>query len=182
MAFKYRCLLSISPTIFLLDQLSKCWVIAHIPFGQAITIIPGYFDVVHVHNTGAAFGVFAGAHAAWREPFFYLISVIATGVIFSVLRTLSSRERLLPITLSLIFGGILGNLLDRIRLGYVTDFLSAHWRDVVVTWDVGGWRWNIPLEWPAFNVADSAITVSMILLAWYFLRGAPSDTASGARN
>lgn len=162
MAFKHRCLLFISPLIFLLDQLTKWWVIRAIPYGSGIPVIPGYFDLVHVRNTGAAFGMFAGANAAWREPFFYAVSVIATVVIFSVVRSLGPRERLLPITLALVFGGVLGNVLDRIRFGYVTDFLSVHWRDVVV--------WNIPLEWPSFNVADSAITVSMVLLAWYFIR------------
>lgn len=162
MLFKHRCLLIISPLIFLLDQLTKWWVIHTIPYGSGIPVIPGYFDLVHVRNTGAAFGMFAGANAAWREPFFYIVSVIATVVIFSVVRSLGPRERLLPITLSLVFGGVLGNVLDRIRFGYVTDFLSFHWRDVVV--------WNIPLEWPSFNVADSAITVSMVLLAWYFIR------------
>lgn len=169
MVYKYRCFAIITPVIFLLDQLTKWWIVRTIPYGQGFPVIPGYCDLVHVHNTGAAFGMLAGAHATWREPFFYAVSLIATGVIVAVARSLGPRDRLVAVILALVLGGVLGNLLDRIRFGWVIDFVSVHWRDVVVRWHLGRWQWQLPLEWPAFNVADSAITVSMVLLAWHFL-------------
>ncbi len=168
--FKYRCLLLISPIILVLDQLTKWWVLENIVYGHGIAVIPGFFDLVHVRNTGAAFGLFANANSVWREPFFYLISAVALAVIYSVVRSLQSNERLLAVVLSLVLGGVLGNLVDRIRFGYVIDFLSVHWRHQVVEWGLWGHHWSLPLEWPAFNIADSAITVSMILLAAYFIR------------
>jgi signal peptidase II len=165
MSFKLRCMIIISPLIFIADQVTKWLVIQHIPYRTGFPVINGYFDLIHVKNTGAAFGLFAGADAVWREPFFYVVSVVAVGAIIYFYRQLASQERLMPVVLSLILGGVAGNLLDRIRLGAVTDFLSVHWRDVVVDWHVLGLHINFPLDWPAFNVADSAITVSMVLLA-----------------
>ena len=171
MTFKLRCVFIIAPLILLLDQWSKWSVRAEIPFGGVIPIWPGYFDLVHVQNTGAAFGMLAGAAAAWREPFFYLVSAVALTAIVVMLGRLRATERLTIFILSLLFGGVIGNLIDRVLFGSVTDFVSVHWRDAVWSGTLFGWHWQLPLDWPAFNVADSAITVSMVLLAWQLLRG-----------
>src|SRR3990167_10056096 len=126
MPFKYRCLLIISPLVFVLDQLTKWMVREHIPLHGSIAVIPGYFDLVHVMNTGAAFGMFAGQHAGWRTPFFLGLSIVALVGIGYLLRAVPPRERLFPMVLSLVVGGILGNGLDRIRPSAVVDFLSVH--------------------------------------------------------
>lgn len=171
MVFKYRVLLIVSPVLVLLDQLTK-WLVVHaIPFGERVPVVPGYFDLVHFRNTGAAFGLFADGHANWREPFFIAISLVASVVVLVVVRRLQAHERLMAVVMALIFGGIWGNFLDRLRVGAVTDFLSVHWRDVVVRIPLGAWQVTFPLDWPAFNVADSAITVSMVLLAWQAVKG-----------
>lgn len=170
MSFKYRCLLFISPIILLLDQWTKHLVHAHIAPHATIPIIPGYVDLVHVMNTGAAFGMLAGAHAGWRTPFFLSISVGALAGIGYLLRTVPPTARLLPVVFAMVVGGIFGNLIDRLRSGAVTDFLSVHWRDVAIDTTLFGWHLRLPLDWPAFNVADSAITVSMVVLAYQLIR------------
>ncbi|MBI2346741.1 MAG: signal peptidase II [Deltaproteobacteria bacterium] len=170
MPYKYYCLLYISPMVFLLDQVTKWIVREQIPRGNAVAIIPGYVDLVHVMNTGAAFGFMAGPYAGWRTPFFLGIAAIALIGLLWIMRRCPAQERLLPLIFSLVIGGILGNGLDRLRLGAVVDFISCHWRDATVDLTAGGWRLAFPLEWPAFNVADSAITVSMVLLSWQLLR------------
>lgn len=156
MSFKYKSLLIIAPLIFLFDQLTKHLVSMEIALGQGIPVIPGFFDIVHYTNAGAAFGFLAGAHDSWRTPFFYIISVVALAGIVFYIKKLPDNERLAPFALSLVVGAIFGNGLDRLRFGAVTDFLSVHVGDKVL--------WGAHLEWPAFNVADSAITIAMVLL------------------
>lgn len=170
MPFKYRCLAIIAPVIFILDQVTKQLVAKKIAYGHGIQIIPGFFDLVHFRNTGAAFGMFSGAAAHWREPFFFAIALIAVVVIVVMIVRLSSSDRGMSIVLPLLLGGVFGNLYDRAMLGYVIDFLSFHWRDVVWDFYIAGWHLQLPLEWPAFNVADSAITISMIFFAAHILR------------
>ena len=150
MKYKYLIVAVISPLIFVLDQLTKWWVSATVQLGGGIAVIPGYFDIVHTQNEGAAFGMLAGATAGFRVPFFYIVAAIAVVVILVMLWRMRDDERLLPLSFALVLGGIVGNILDRVRFGAVVDFLSVHWRDVA--------------HWPAFNVADSAITVAMALL------------------
>lgn len=163
MKFKYKVLFIITPLIFLLDQLTKSLVINYIPFHGSIPVIPGYFDLVFIRNAGAAFGMFAQMDDGVRQFFFHIVAVVAVVVLAFFFARLSKEERLLPIAISLVFGGIAGNILDRIRFGAVTDFLSAHVRDVAIDWSVFGMRLHLPLNWPAFNVADSAITIAMFL-------------------
>lgn len=139
--------------VILLDAWTKWLVSTHIDMHESITLIPNLFELVHVRNTGAAFGI--GANAETRlVPF--LLNAGAIGVFIVVvvyaLRT-AVTDRLLQTALHLILGGAIGNLIDRFRLGYVVDFL-----DVYV--NVGGQ----PHHWPAFNVADSAICIGIALL------------------
>jgi signal peptidase II len=114
--------------------------------GPSIPIIPGFFQLTLVHNTGAAFGV----GNRWSTTFFVLTSLAALGVIIYLFVRLKPSERFSKRGLILIMSGAIGILVDRIRFGYVVDFLDAY---------VG------KLHWPAFNVADAAITVGAVLYA-----------------
>ncbi|PIU55359.1 MAG: signal peptidase II [Deltaproteobacteria bacterium CG07_land_8_20_14_0_80_38_7] len=163
MSFKYKALI-ITPIVFILDQLTKLLVIKEIPLYNKIQIIPGYFDLVHYQNPGAAFGMFTNMPDWLRQPFFYSIAVVVSIMLLYFLFKLSAKSRLLPVAIALIFGGMAGNIMDRIRLGVVTDFLSFHIKDQILQFSVFGKFFSIQLDWPAFNVADSAITIAMFLL------------------
>ena len=141
------------------DQWSKVWIRSY-PEGQQIFKF-GLFSIVHVHNTGAAFGLFQGYSFALT-----IIALIGIVIILILAFAFSSRLPFLSgwlgkLSLGLILGGTMGNLIDRLRLGYVTDFI-----------DVG--------FWPAFNVADSAVTVGVIIFAYALLRSLQSKTGSSA--
>lgn len=135
--------------VVVLDQLTKEVIVRSLRLGQAIPVIPGFFDIVFVFNPGAAFGFLAGASAALRNPFFILISLAAVVLIFVYRSRYLREKRLASLALALILGGALGNLIDRLRYGMVVDFLDVHYHD---------------LHWPAFNVADSAISVGVGLM------------------
>ena len=139
--------------VIALDAWSKWLVSTHVDLHDAITLIPNLFQLVHVRNTGAAFGIGANAESHIVP---LMLNIGAIGVFFVVVayafRT-AVTDRLLQIGLHLILGGAIGNLIDRFRLGYVVDFL-----DVYVNW--GGQAHH----WPAFNVADSAICIGIALL------------------
>jgi signal peptidase II len=132
-----------------LDQLSKWVVVDRLSAYADVIPLTGFFNLVHVHNTGAAFSLFAD-QPGWQRFFFLGIAVIATAVILYLLRKTAGRRRF-SIALALILGGALGNVIDRIVYGYVIDFLDFY---------LGTWHW------PAFNVADSAITLGAALLIW----------------
>jgi len=170
MKFKNKVLLTIVPSVFVLDQLTKLAILKLVELGDRIPVIPGFFDIVHFRNTGAAFGMFSDAHHSFRVPFFYAVAVVAIVAIAFFYRSLPEREKLMPVAFSLVLAGIAGNVLDRIFLGSVVDFLSFHLGDAALDFTLFGARKHIPLEWPAFNVADSAITVAMGLLIWSIVR------------
>jgi signal peptidase II len=110
----------------------------------------------YTQNRGAAWGVLAGAGEKFRVPFFYLVSIVAVIFIFSYYRKLSNGQRYLQIALALVLGGAVGNALDRVLRGYVIDFIDWHWFDP---------NWMRPgLHWPTFNVADSGITLGLVML------------------
>lgn len=141
--------LAITIAIIILDVWTKALVLARIDLHEAIPVIPNFFQLVHVRNTGAAFGL--GANAASKlVPILLNVGAIAVFcvVVVYALRT-AVTDRLLQTGLHLILGGAVGNLLDRFRFGYVVDFLDVY---------VGQWHW------PAFNVADSAICIGIALL------------------
>lgn len=146
---KLKIVALISPIIFALDHLTKWIIVKNIPVGNTkIVVWDNFFDIVHYRNTGAAFSLFADMNPAIREPFFYTLSLVAMVVLFYFLKQLTTK--ILSIPLAMIFGGALGNITDRIFRGSVVDFLSFHWYDKAA--------------WPAFNVADSAITVGVVWL------------------
>jgi len=132
--------------LVVLDQLSKYWVSANFDYGSA-RAVTGFFNLVLTHNKGAAFSFLASA-AGWQRGFFIVIALIAI-VVISVLLARRVGDKLFCLALALILGGAIGNVLDRIVLGHVVDFLDFHF---------AGWHW------PAFNLADSAITVGAVLL------------------
>jgi signal peptidase II len=140
--------LALSAVVVVLDQLSKQWVSKSLVFGEMIPVMPS-FNLVLAHNAGAAFSFLAGA-GGWQRGFFIVIAAVAAVVIVHLLRK-HHGERLFSLALALILGGAIGNLIDRILLGHVVDFLDFY---------VQGYHW------PAFNVADMAITGGAGLLIW----------------
>jgi signal peptidase II len=153
--------LLISLTILVLDAWTKWLVSAHIALHESIPLVPDLVQLVHVRNSGAAFGI--GANSESRLVPLLLnagaIGVFCIVVIYAIRTAVS--DRLLQVGLHLILGGAIGNLLDRFRLGYVVDFLDVFVRDH---------------HWPAFNVADSAICIGIALL-FLDMRKKPAESA-----
>jgi signal peptidase II len=147
---KYLILLAMIGTLVSLDQLTKFLVVSRFQLGESITVLKGFFHLTLVHNTGAAFGILANLPKPYREPFFFLVPGITLVVILAVFARLKERQSMSVYALSLIVGGAIGNLVDRIRLGYVIDFLDFHFQQQA--------------HFPAFNLADSAITIGVGLL------------------
>jgi len=145
---RYALFAAISTTGIIIDQITKVYIDRSMQLFDSITIIENFFHITYVRNKGAAFSFLS--NASWRLPFFITVSIIAALVILIAFRKLRDDQRLAQISLAMIFSGAVGNLIDRIRLGEVIDFLDAHW-----------YRHH----WPAFNVADSLICVGVFLLA-----------------
>lgn len=144
---------AISGLVFILDRVSKHWVETHLSVWDTVVVIPGVFNLVHTQNRGAAFGLLNDADGAWRTVVLAGIAVLITALVGIQLYRLPTpswpgRNATL-IGLALVLGGAAGNLFDRIRNGSVTDFLQFF---------IG------PLEWPSFNVADTAISTGAGLL------------------
>ena len=131
-----------------LDQASKLWIVQHFALYESREVLPGFFNLTYLTNNGAAFSILAGQPALWRQTFFIGAASVALVLILIVRRGYASQSGWYNLALALIAGGAIGNLIDRIRLGHVIDFLDFH---------VGA------SHWPAFNVADSAITVGVVL-------------------
>jgi len=139
----------IALAIILLDQATKQFIVRALRLGQGIPIIPGFFDIVFVLNPGAAFSFLATLPDSVRNPFFITISVTAV-ILILVYRTRHLQQHeLASLSLALVLGGAIGNLIDRLRYGMVVDFLLVHVYEY---------------HWPAFNVADSAISVGVTLM------------------
>lgn len=147
--------LLIAGAVIAADQWTKWIVEAAIPFGTSIYVLP-VMDLVHVRNSGAAFSFLASA-SGWQREFFIAVGVLASGWMLWMIARAQTEQTVFCIALTLILGGALGNVIDRVRLGAVVDFLHFHWG---------------PYYWPAFNLADTAITCGAILLiADAFLQG-----------
>jgi signal peptidase II len=155
--------LALAAAIVALDRITKAAVEARFEYGERLQVVEGFFDLVLVYNTGAAFSFLADA-GGWQRAFFIAVAVAASALIVFLLRR-HAGERWFALGLALILGGALGNLYDRVVLGHVVDFLLFHWR---------GWHY------PAFNVADSAITVGAVILVVDGLRGGRRQEASNA--
>jgi signal peptidase II len=136
--------------IIVLDQWTKLLVLANFEYGESVSVIQEFFSLTYVRNTGAAFGFLATANPAFRVPFFLAIPIIAMVVLGFLYRDLPRESRWRSLALGLVTGGAVGNLIDRVRLGYVVDFLDFHYKNVYY--------------FPAFNIADSAICVGVAIL------------------
>ena len=133
--------------VFVIDQVTKHWIVANLEPYQAIQYT-SFFNLTHVYNYGAAFSFLSDA-GGWQRWFFSILSSVVSAVIAVWIFRLPKAKWIESLALALILGGALGNLYDRVALGYVVDFLDFHW---------SGWHF------PAFNVADSAITIGAVLL------------------
>ncbi len=140
--------LGLSGLIIVLDQLTKFWVVSALRLGQSMELA-SFFNLVFVYNPGAAFSFLSDA-GGWQRWFFVGLA-LAVSVWLTLLIRQHASERLLPLAVAMILGGALGNVIDRIRYGAVVDFLDFH---------AAGWHF------PAFNVADSAISMGVTLLIW----------------
>ncbi len=144
-----RRLIIISTLTVLLDQATKYFVMKGMTVGQSIPIIDGFLSLTYVMNPGAAFGFLSSSAANFRVPFFLGVSVVAIGVVLFFYLKGARENVLLQIGLSLVLGGAAGNLIDRIRFQEVVDFIDVYIQR---------------LHWPAFNVADSAISIGVSVL------------------
>jgi signal peptidase II len=133
-----------------LDQATKGLAASHLMPGESISVLGDFIRLTLVHNTGAAFGLFPGS----RVPFI-VVSVVAIGVVLYLFFRETYRSVANRVLLGCILGGAIGNLIDRVRLGYVVDFI-----------DIGFGT----ARWPVFNAADSAVTIGVLLLAWNLAR------------
>jgi signal peptidase II len=140
----------IAALVILIDRLTKMWIVAHLRLGQTINVITGVFRISHVMNTGAAFSLFAEQtnprHLRWGLEAFSIMAIVAVLVL---LFTAGRRFTLTTLAFALILGGAIGNLYDRFRYEFVTDFLEVK---------------IVHYHWPDFNFADSCITIAACLL------------------
>ena len=139
----------IAAAIVVFDQATKAIVKARLPLHESVTVIPGFFDLTHVRNTGAAFGMLNDLEFAYKPALMVVVALVALGAVASYALTLPATQRIARYGLALILGGAIGNLIDRASMGYVVDFVDVYWRGV---------------HFWAFNVADSAITVGVALM------------------
>ncbi len=137
--------------VVILDQMTKAAITTRFFLHESRIVIDGFFNLVYVMNPGAAFGFLAGASELFRYIFFIGITIIVISLIIYYIAKSKSQNLLIVVSLTLIFAGAVGNLIDRIRFGAVVDFLDFYIR----TW-----------HWPAFNVADSSISLGAILMIW----------------
>ena len=157
---KWKLVIAWLISIIVLDQLSKMIVDRTMALHGSIPIIDGFFNLTYVRNTGAAFGMFSRSHQAFRLPFLILVSVVAIGFILTMLRRLRNQETGMITALAFILGGALGNLIDRLLHGEVIDFLDVYWSSY---------------HWPAFNLADSFITIGVTITLYFLLNAKGED-------
>jgi signal peptidase II len=136
--------------IYMVDQMTKAWAARALRHGDDRTIVRGFFDLIYTQNPGIAFGQLQGGGSIGRWFFVGLAVIAAIGVLYYFMKTPRNDDRVLG-ACALLMAGILGNLTDRVRLGYVIDFISLH---------AGSYHW------PTFNVADASITIGALLLAY----------------
>lgn len=139
----------VASAVLILDQVTKVYIRDTLGLYESIPIFDSFFHITHARNTGGAFSLFADVTASVRVPFFLGVAVVAVVALFYFLRQVSEQDRLLQFALAGILGGAVGNFIDRLLLGSVTDFLDLHY---------GAWTW------PTFNVADSFISIGMVVL------------------
>ena len=145
-------------TVLILDQLTKWQVTRTLRLHESISIISDLFSITYIRNSGAAFGILAGSHSGFRLVFFGITTAVALALLGTIYVRLSPADWLGQVSVAAIFGGAVGNLIDRVRFGEVIDFLDFS---------------LLGYHWPAFNVADAAITVGVCFLAVHFFTHKP---------
>jgi signal peptidase II len=151
---KYIKLVVVAGSIILLDQFTKGLILRYLPFNNTIPVIKGFFNITHIRNPGGAFGLMANLSPTLRSIIFLFVSSLAAGLIFYFYKKTPAKYSWLAAAFALIFGGAIGNLIDRIRFGMVIDFLDFY---------VGR------LHWPAFNIADSAISIGIGIFLYHLM-------------
>ena len=157
---KYLRLGLIAGTVIIADQVTKFIILRDVGLHAVIPVIPGLFQITHVQNPGGAFGFLADQSALVRGILFLAVSTLAVGLVLWFYHKTPPTHRWLAAGFALIFGGAIGNLIDRVRIGRVVDFLDFY---------VGRWHW------PAFNVADSAITIGITIFIIHVIAGRMPD-------
>lgn len=147
-------LIIVSSIIIILDQLTKYIILTTMPLHNSIPVIPGFFSITHIHNPGGAFGMFADGSPLLRKFLFLVVSSLAICFVLYFYHSTPLTHRFLSLGFAMIFGGAVGNMIDRVRFGKVVDFLLFYIRD-----------WYFP----AFNVADSAITIGVTIFVIHLL-------------
>ncbi len=153
LTFGWRRWLVLAGVVIALDQITKAWVLTTLHVGESVMVTP-FFNLVLLFNPGASFSFLADA-GGWQRWFFIVLALAISVWLVTMLRR-HGAERLMPLSLALILGGAIGNVIDRLRFGAVADFLHFHWDEHF---------------FPAFNVADSCITVGVVLMLWHELFG-----------
>jgi len=146
---KYLLSIFVSLAIIILDQWTKYLIIKSFALYQSTSVIQNFLNIVHTRNKGIAFGLFSAHGSGIQSALLIITSLLAIAFIFYLLSSLSEKQTYVIFTLSLILGGAIGNLIDRTRWGEVVDFIDLHWYHY---------------HWPAFNFADSAISIGLVLL------------------
>lgn len=148
MSLRFRIVFGLSALIVVLDHITKYLVEAYIPFHGTVPVCP-FFDLVHIHNRGAAFGFLNRSDIEWQFWLFFVATIISVGAIISIVRSIKLHDTILFTAFGCILGGAIGNFIDRIRYRAVVDFLDFY---------IGNWHW------PAFNVADIAICIGVFFV------------------
>jgi signal peptidase II len=151
---KYVKLAVISSLVVGFDQITKFLISNKLPLHHSITVIPGFFSITHILNPGGAFGFMANQSSSIRSVFFLVISSLAVCLIFYFYKNTPKTHPWLASGFALVFGGAIGNLIDRFRFGSVVDFLDVY---------MGSYHW------PAFNIADSAISIGIAIFLFHLL-------------
>jgi signal peptidase II len=155
---------AIIPTVIVLDQLTKAVLKRTLELHEYRPVLDGFLSISHVRNRGAAFGILSEAGLPYQSVLLSLVSLLALGAIAVYALRLPPEARLPRLALALVLGGAIGNLIDRLRFGYVVDFIHVYWRQYI---------------WPDFNLADSAISTGVVLLLLDMLRSPRREAASG---
>ncbi len=150
---RYVMLFLVVTTLVLMDQATKLHVMQSMRLHESIPIIPGFFSFTYIRNPGAAFGLLSSSGATFRMVFFGFATLFALGLLSTIFYRLREDDRIGQISIVAILGGAIGNLLDRLRYGEVIDFLDFY---------IGAYHW------PAFNVADTAISVGVVFLVFHY--------------
>ncbi len=151
---KYARLAVISSLVIILDQVTKAVILNTMALYHSVPVIPGFFSITHIHNPGGAFGIFASQSSIVLKILFLFVSSLAACFVLYFYKKTPEEYPLLASAFAMIFGGAVGNLIDRVRIGEVVDFLDFY---------IG------KRHWPAFNVADSAITIGVAIFVFHIL-------------